>query len=102
MVRHLIRGVVKHGHFKDFEAATKALNEAGAKVGLPRYRLYGSRWGTFNEFFAEAEYESSAAMDSLMTAVNMDEAANKVYREYLSHIVDGELHDYLLEERDLG
>ena len=70
MVRHMVRQVVKHGHYKDFLAASKAWNDAAVKVGLPAYRLYQSNWGTFNEVFSEAEYEDSGDIERRIDAAN--------------------------------
>jgi hypothetical protein len=102
VIRHLIRQVVKFGHVDDFLAASKALNDAAKPIGMPPYRVYQSNWGTFNEMFSEAEYESSAEMDRVMAALMKEPAVDKAFREYISHLVDGEAHDYVLEERHLG
>ncbi len=101
MIRHLIRQVVKFGHVEDFVKASKALNEAGAALGMPAYRVYHSNWGTFNEVFSEAEYESSAELDRLMSSFGKDPVVSKAFGKLISHLVDGEAHDYLLQERSL-
>jgi hypothetical protein len=40
MVRHVVRAVVKAGHWDGFVAADKAWQEAATHVGLPVYRTY--------------------------------------------------------------
>jgi hypothetical protein len=102
MVRHLVREVVKHGHWKEFIAASKAWNEAATKAGLPAYRIYASNWGTFNEAFAEAEYESSGDIEARFAAAQHGfPDLNEAYGALLSHLVDGEAHDYVLSEESL-
>ena len=46
MVRHMGRDVVKFGHWDEYVATTKALNEVLTRLGQPAYRLYESNWGT--------------------------------------------------------
>ena len=98
MVRHLLRQVVKHGHWQDFIAASKAENEAGIKAGLPAYRVYMSNWGTFNEAFAEAEYEDSGDIERRTKAAMDNPEFNEALGVLVSHLVDGEAHDYVLSE----
>ena len=103
MVRHVVREVVKHGHWDEFIAASKAWNEAATKVGLPAYKIYSSGWGTLNEAFAEAEYENSGDIEARFNAVQKGfpefDAAHKAL---MSHLVDGQAHDYVLSEENLG
>jgi len=101
MIRHLIRQVVKFGQVEDFMKASKALNEVGASLGMPAYRVYHSHWGTFNEVFSEAEYESAEELNRLMDSFGKDPVVSKAFGEMTSHLVDGEAHDYLLAERVL-
>ena len=100
MVRHMVRQVVKHGHYKDFLAAQKALNDAAVKVGLPAYRVYQSNWGTLNEVFSEAEYEDSGDIERRIDAANApnNTELNEAFRNLVSHLADGEAHDYVLRE----
>ncbi len=100
MVRHMVRQVVRQGHYKDFLAASKAWNDAAVKVGLPAYRLYQSNWGTFNEVFSEAEYEDSGDIERRIDAANAPNNTefNEAFRNLVSHLADGEAHDYVLRE----
>ena len=103
MVRHMVRQVVRHGHYKDYLAAAKAWNEAGVKLGLPAYRVYASNWGTFNEVFSEAEYEDSGDIErrfDAATAAN-NAAFNDAAKNLFSHLAEGEAHDYVLREETL-
>jgi hypothetical protein len=102
VVRHMVRQVVRHGHYKDFLAASKAWNEAAVKVGLPAYRVYQSNWGTFNEVFSEAEYEDSADIERRFDAVAENEEFSEALRNLVSHLADGEAHDYVLREQTLA
>lgn len=101
MVRHVVRQVVKYGHWNDYIAAQRALNAAGVAVGLPPYRVFGSHWGTMNEVFVEAEYADAAAIDRVMGAAMNDPTALAAFREMTTHLVDGSAHDYLLAEETL-
>jgi hypothetical protein len=102
VVRHMVRQVVRHGHYKDFLAASKAWNEAAVKVGLPAYRVYESNWGTFNEVFSEAEYQDSGDIERRFDAVAENEEFSEALRNLVSHLADGEAHDYVLREQTLA
>jgi hypothetical protein len=102
VVRHTVRQVVRHGHYKDFLAASKAWNEAAVKVGLPAYRVYQSNWGTFNEVFSEAEYQDSGDIERRFDAVAENEEFSEALRNLVSHLADGEAHDYVLREQTLA
>jgi hypothetical protein len=97
----MVRQVVRHGHYKDFLAASKAWNEAAVKVGLPAYRVYESNWGTFNEVFSEAEYQDSGDIERRFDAVAENEEFSEALRNLVSHLADGEAHDYVLREQTL-
>ena len=98
MVRHMVRAVVKSGHWDEFVAADKAWQEAATRVGLPTYRTYSSSWGTFNETFSDAEYESSADIEARFAAADKDPGYDAALKAWLSHVVDGESRDYVLSE----
>jgi len=98
----MVRQVVRHGHYKDFLAASKAWNDAAVKVGLPAYRVYQSNWGTFNEVFAEAEYQDSGDIERRFDAVRDNKEFSEALRNLMSHIADGEAHDYVLREQTLA
>jgi len=96
MVRHLLRQVVRHDHWADWIAASKAWNEAGIKAGLPAYRLYSSDCGTFNEAFAEADYEDCGDIQRrIKAAIDNPEFA---LGGLVSQLVDSEARDYVLSE----
>jgi hypothetical protein len=103
MVRHLVRQVVKFGHYKDFLAATKAFNDAAVKVGVPAYRVYQSNWGTLNEVFSEAEFEDSADIERRLEAATAahNPEYDDAFRALVSHLADGEARDYVLSEQTL-
>jgi hypothetical protein len=94
----MVRAVVKSGHWDEFVAASKAWDEAATRVGLPVYRTYSSTWGTFNETFSEAEYESSTDIEARFAAADKDPAYDAALKAWLSHVVDGESRDYVLSE----
>ena len=98
----MVRQVVRHGHFKDFLAASKAWNEAAVNAGLPAYRVYQSNWGTFNEVFSEAEYEDSGDIERRFDAASKNEELTEALRNLVSHLADGEAHDYVLREQTLA
>jgi hypothetical protein len=98
VVRHMVRQVVKHGHYKDFLAALKAWNDAAVKLGLPAYRVYQSNWGTFNEVFSEAEYEDSGDIERRLDAAADNKELSEALRNMVMHLADGEAHDYVLRE----
>jgi hypothetical protein len=98
MVRHMVREVVKFGHWDEYVTTSKALNEVATRLGLPAYRLYESKWGTFSEAFSEAEYESSADIEARFAAADKDPEFEAALHANFSHVVDGESRDYVLSE----
>jgi hypothetical protein len=97
-VRHMGRDVVKFGHWDEYVATSKALNEVLTRLGNPAYRLYQSNWGTLNEAFWEAEYESSADIEARFAAAKTDPEFGAALEANFSHVVDGESRDYVLSE----
>lgn len=102
MVRHVVRDIAKYGHWDAYVSACKAWNEAAVRVGLPAYRLYTSEWGTMNEAFFEAEYESSGDIEARFKAAMKDEAFKAAGRAVAENIVDGASRDYVLSEESLA
>jgi hypothetical protein len=98
MVRHMGRDIVKFGHWDEYVATSRALNEVLTRLGHPAYRLYESNWGTLNEAFWEAEYESSADIEARFAAIAKDPQFEAALLANLSHVVDGETRDYVLSE----
>ncbi len=98
MVRHMGRDVVKFGHWDEYVAANKALNEVLMRLGQPAYRLFESTWGTLNETFWEAEFESGADIEAGIAAAKKDPEFMAALGEYLSHVVDGKSRDWVLSE----
>jgi hypothetical protein len=98
MVRHMVRDVVKYGHWDDYVAACKAWNGEAVRLGLPAYRLSSSDWGTMNETFFEAEFESSADIEARFKAAMTDEGFRAASRAVSEHMVDGASRDYVLSE----
>ena len=54
----MIRHVVKLGHYQQFMDGMAAWNREAQRVGLPPYRIWESQFGTVQEVFTEAEFES--------------------------------------------
>ena len=98
MVRHMGRDVVKFGHWDEYGATSKALNEVLTRLGHPAYRLYESKWGTLYEAFWEAEYESSADIEAQFAAAAKDPEYMAALDANFSHVVDGKSRDYVLSE----
>ena len=101
MVRNMGRDVVKYGHWDAYLAAHKALNKESVRVGLPAYRLYGSEWGTLNEVFSEAEFESSDDILARFKVAIKDADYAASLKVLLEHVVDGMSHTYVLSEENL-
>lgn len=98
MVRHMGRDIVRFGHWDEYVATSKALNEVLTRLGHPTYRLYESNWGTLGEAFWEAEYESSADIEAHFAAVRKNPEFEAALAANLAHVVDGESRDYVLSE----
>jgi hypothetical protein len=98
MVRHMGRDVVKFGHWDEYVATSEALGQVLTRLGFPDYRLFESKWGTLNEAFWEAEYDSSADIETRFAAAAKDPEFEAALKANQSHCVDGESRDYVLSE----
>ena len=101
MARHMVREVVRFGHWDAYLAANKAWNRAAVRLGMPAYRLYSPTWGTQNEAFFEADWESGVDIDEAFNAAMKDEAFKTASRAFAEHVVDGASVNYLLAEESL-
>jgi hypothetical protein len=97
-VRHMIRHVVKLGHYQAFLDAMSAWNVEAQRLGLPAYRIWESQFGVVQEVFTEAEFESIEAQTSAFGAAHADQRFAALNDELSSHLVDGSLIDYVLYE----
>jgi len=97
-LRHMIRHIVKLGHYQQFMDGMAAWNEAAQRVGLPAYRIWESQFGVVQEVFTEAEFDSLDAHLAALAAAHGDPAFDAANRELSTHLVDGSLHDYVLFE----
>jgi hypothetical protein len=97
-VRHMIRHIVKLGHYQDFMAAMAAWNEEALRVGLPAYRIWDSQFGAVQEVFTEGEFASLVAYLAAFEAARTHGAFSAANDAVSIHLVDGSLHDYVLEE----
>jgi hypothetical protein len=97
-LRHMIRHIVKLGHYPQFMAAMAAWNVEAARLGLPAYRIWESQFGAVQEVFTEAEFASLDAHLATFEAAHGDATFAAANDEVSAHLVDGSLHDYILEE----
>ena len=97
-MRHMIRHIVKLGHYEAFLAGMAAWNDAARQVGLPAYRIWESQFGTVQEVFTEAEFDSIDAHLAALEGAHIDPAFAAANQELSTHLVDGSLHDYVLFE----
>jgi hypothetical protein len=94
----MIRHIVKLGHYEAFMAGMAAWNDAAQRVGLPPYRIWESQFGTVQEVFTEADFESIDAHLAALEAAHTDASFSAANHELSTHLVDGSLHDYILFE----
>ena len=97
-MRHMIRHIVKLGHYQQFLDGMAAWNREAQRVGLPAYRIWESQFGTVQEVFTEADFESIDAHLAALEAAHGDPAFAAANEELSTHLVDGSLHDYVLFE----
>jgi hypothetical protein len=97
-VRHMIRHIVKLGHYEEFMTGMATWNDAARRVGLPAYRIWESQLGTVQEVFTEAEFESIDAHLAALETAHTDSAFAAANEALSHHLVDGSLHDYALFE----
>jgi hypothetical protein len=101
-VRHMIRHLVKLGHYQAFLDSMVAWNEVAVRNGLPAYRIWESQFGTVQEVFTESDFESIEAHLSSLAAAQADPAFASINEELAGHLVDGSLVDYVLEAYEPG
>lgn len=94
----MIRHIVKLGHYQQFMDGMAAWNREAQRVGLPAYRIWESQFGTVQEVFTEAEFESIDAHLAALEAAHTDPKFRDANQELSTHLVDGSLHDYVLFE----
>jgi hypothetical protein len=102
MARHMVREVVRFGHWDAYIAANKAWSKEAVRLGMPAYRLFSSTWGTQNEAFFEADWESGVDIDAAFNAAMKDEAFIAATRAFAEHVVDGASVNYLLSEENVS
>lgn len=97
MARHWIRVQVAFGAWKAFRAALEVHNDEAERVGLPRYRLWSTRFGPFGEAFLEGEYASVEDINIRIVAAGKDAQYEAKLEALLSHTVPGSAADWTLE-----
>jgi len=98
MYRHRAHVQVLYGHFNDFLKATHELNAIARKRGWPESSIWGPVVGTGNVVVLEEEYADLATFAKVAEAFQSDAEAMKIYRGTASLVVQGSVHDELLEE----
>ena len=97
-MRHMIRHVIKIGHYGEFMRDMAAWNDEAQRVGLPAYRIWESQFGAVQEIFTTAEFESIEAHYAAFEAAHGDEPFAAANAALADHFVDGTLHDWWLLE----
>jgi hypothetical protein len=97
-VRHMIRHIVKLGHYQAFLDAMVDWNVEAQRLGLPAYRIWESQFGVVQEVWTEAEYESIDAQSRAFEGAHQDRAFAAANERLSTHLVDGSLIDYVLYE----
>jgi hypothetical protein len=97
-LRHMIRHVVKLGHYQAFMDGMHAWNREAERVGLPAYRIWESQFGTVQEVFTEADFDGIDAHLAALERAHTDPAFTAANEALSTHLVDGSLHDYVLFE----
>jgi len=101
-VRHMIRHVIKLGHYGDFMQDMAAWNVEAQRLGLPAYRVWESQFGAVQEVFTTADFESIDAHYAAFEGAHSDEAFAAIQAALSRHFVDGTLHDWWLVEAEAG
>lgn len=95
-MRHMIRQLVKLGHYESFMASMAAWNVAAREAGLPAYRIWDSQFGAAQEVFTEADFESVEAHLAAFEGAHGNAEFAAANREVSAHLVDGSVVDYVL------
>ena len=101
MARHMVREVVRFGHWDAYVAASRQWNQEGIRVGLPVYRMYTPVWGRVNEAYVEAEFESAADVAARYKVAGDDAGFMAALRALEEHLTDGATREYVLSEESL-
>jgi hypothetical protein len=76
--------------------------EVRSQGRLHRREQGASTWGTQNEAFFEADWESAADIDAAFNAAMKDEAFKTATLAFAEHVVDGASVNYLLSEESIS
>src|SRR5262245_51777215 len=101
-MRHMIRHLVKLGHYGEFMRDMAAWNDEAERLGLPRYRIWESQFGAVQEVFTEGAFDSIEAHYAAFERAHGDERFAAVNGALSEHFVDGSLHDWWLIEAEPG
>lgn len=97
-MRHLIRHIVKLGHYQAFLDSMVDWNAEAQRLGLPAYRIWESQFGVVQEVFTEGEFDSIEAQSMAFEAAHADPRFAAANERLSTHLVDGSLVDYVLYE----
>ena len=98
MFRHRLHVHIRYGHFKDYLALAEELNELGRSRGWAESTFWTPTVGAANELVVETDYPDLATFQRVNEAFSSDPEAMKLVRSGIEHVVEGSVHDQLIQQ----
>ena len=98
MYRHRLRQQILYGHFREFIEIAEALNGRARERGWAESTFWAPTVGAANEVIVETEYPDLATFQRENEAFYSDAEVMKQVRRLSEHVVQGSVHDELLEQ----
>jgi len=98
MYRHRMYGQVVYGHFNELLKVWQDLNAVARKRGWPEWTVWLPTVGISNEAVVEREFPDITSFGKASDAFSSDAETMKIYRGAAGLMVQGSVHDELLEE----
>jgi heme-degrading monooxygenase HmoA len=98
MFRHRAYQQVVYGRFNEFFQIWQELGAISRKRGWPEPNVWVPTVGTANEVIVEVEFRNLAEFQSWNEAFESDADAMKLLRARGAMVVQGSVHDELLEK----
>ena len=98
MYRHRLRQQILYGHFRAFIEIAEALNGVARERGWTESTFWTPTVGAANEVIVETEYPDLATFQRENEAFYSDAEVMKQVRRLSEHVVQGSVHDELLEQ----
>lgn len=98
MYRHRLRQQILYGHFREYIEIAEAMNGLARERGWTESTFWSPTFGAANEVIVETEYPDLATFQRENEAFYSDAEVMKQVRRLSEHVVQGSVHDELIEQ----